>query len=229
MTTLNRSLMKCGHQLKQCLSDCKTGQLSDGGRNYWLPALLVLLLNSCTQSATEPKPPQERAPAATVVAPPVPVEDPSQLVWGWQPKALQLTIRADHDLNRYEEQPHALMLCLYQLSSATAWGELAKTPAGVSTLLQCEGFNSSVVQSERLFIQPGEQRQLTMDRLEKGRYVAFIAGYADPTAQRTSPIFSFPVKHATQGLLFWKKDHYWPGELAINLLLTERSLQNIEP
>jgi predicted component of type VI protein secretion system len=156
------------------------------------------------------------------------VGDPNQIVWNWQPNALHLKITADRDLNRYEEQPHALMLCLYQLSSATAWWELL-TPAGVNTLLKCERFDSSVVQSERLFIQPDEQRQLTVDRLEKGRYVAFIAGYATPSAQRISPIFSFPVQHSTKGILFWKKDQYWPGELMINLVLTEQSLQSVDP
>lgn len=229
MNSLNRSLMKYGRQLKLRLPHLERGQHSDWLRAYGLPVLLVLLLNSCAKSATAPKRRQRRAAVATAVAPPVPVEDPNQLVWSWQPKALHLAITADQDLNRYEEQPHALMLCLYQLSSATAWGELAKTPAGVKNLLKCEGFDNSVVQSERLFIQPGEQRQLTLDRLEKGRYVAFVAGYAHPTAQRISPIFSFPVQHSTKGLLFWKKNQYWPGELNINLVFTEQSLQSVDP
>lgn len=229
MNSLNRSLVKYGRQLKLRLPHRERGQHSAWFWTYGLPLLLVLLLNSCAKSATVPKRPQRRAAVATAVAPPVPVEDPNQLVWSWQPKALHLGVTAEHDLNRYEEQPHALMLCLYQLSSATAWGEHSKTPAGINTLLKCEGFDSSVVQSERLFIQPGEQRQLTLDRLEKGRYVAFVAGYAHPTAQRISPIFSFPVQHSTKGLLFWKKNQYWPGELNINLVFTEQSLQSVDP
>lgn len=229
MNSLNRSLVKYSCKFKLRLLHREREQPGDWLRAYGLPAVLVLLLNSCAKSPTAPKHPQRRATVATTAAPPVPVEDPNQLVWSWQPKALHLSMTAEHDLNRYEEQPHALMLCLYQLSSATAWGELAKTPAGMNTLLKCEGFHSSVVQSERLFIQPGEQRQLTVDRLEKGRYVAFIAGYAHPTAQRISPIFSFPVEHSTKGLLFWKKDHYWPGELTIHLVLTEQSLQSVDP
>lgn len=229
MNSLNRSLLKYGRSLEQRLFHREGRQHSTWLPAHGLPILLMLMLISCAQSDPSAKRSPRRAAAATTVAPPVPVEDPNQLVWNWQPKALHLKITADRDLNRYEEQPHALMLCLYQLSSATAWGELAKTPAGVDTLLTCEGFTGSVVQSERLFIQPGEQRQLTVDRLEKGRYVAFVAGYAHPTAQRISPIFSFPVQHSTQGLLLWKKDRYWPGELTIHLVLTEQSLQSVDP
>lgn len=192
----------------------------------------LLLLAGCIKPASKTKAasPQSQIQAIRAKSknamPVNPVQDPNQLVWAWQPNALHLSITADHDLNRYDEQPHALMVCLYQLSSVNTWSELIKSPSGMDTLLKCEGFDNSVVQSERLFIQPGKQQQLDLDRLENGRYVALVAGYATSKAQRLSSLFKFPVKQATKGFLFWKKQQYWPGDLFINLILTEQSLQS---
>ena len=62
----------------------------------------------------------------------VPVKDPSQIHWDWQPDAIKLALKADPQLNYYNGQSHALMLCLYQLKSKSSFDDLKKSPAGIA-------------------------------------------------------------------------------------------------
>jgi predicted component of type VI protein secretion system len=104
-----------------------------------------------------------------------------------------LSLRADPELNPFEQTPHALLAVLYQLSAPNAFNALAKDPAGIRTLLQGTPFDPSVVSADRLFLQPGERRALPLDRAQNGRWLAVVAGYYGLAPGAVTRILELPA------------------------------------
>ncbi len=94
-----------------------------------------------------------------------------------EPGALALAIGASEDLNQAGGLPHALTLVVYHLADRAALDRLAASEEGMRTLLEATFFDDSVRAVRRIPVQPGMRTNLALDRAEKGRYVALVAGY----------------------------------------------------
>lgn len=155
-------------------------------------------------------------------------DSPQQVKWTYAPKSLELALAADKELNRYEGYSHSLLLCVYQLDKVTAFDKLAKSEAGIKKLLACEAFDKSAVHTERIFIQPGESRNVLMDRAENARFVGLVAGYYQITPGRVTRTWEIPLNVEEQGWLFWSSDVYSPGRLTMRILLGPQTMQRVD-
>lgn len=179
----------------------------------WMGVVLSLFLVGCSS-----------APKPTGSISQVPVKDPSQIHWDWQPDAVELTLKADTQLNYYNGQSHALMLCIYQLKDKSSFEDLKKTSAGISRLLQCDGYDQNVVYSRRLFVQPGESKTIQFPRYQGVKTVGLVAGYANPMTGKVAKSFDIPIDKQTKGII-WTTDWYKPGKLSMQLILGRQLIE----
>ncbi len=164
---------------------------------FLLPVLLILLLSSCAAK----KKPDSADPA---------------LVWGFGKNAIEISYTADKKLNMYDEKPHTMLMCLYQLSDPNVFNELSKSEDGLHKLLGCSRFDQSVIGFMRIIVQPGEKKKLSLDRAENAKWAGMVAGYYNLSPDMATRLFEIPVATERKLLLFKKPI---PGNLSIDLSL----------
>lgn len=99
--------------------------------------------------------------------------------------ALTVKYSATERLNRLDGVSHAMLLVVYHMRDRAALDQLAGHEDGMRTLLAGEMFDDAVMSVRKHYIQPGADGTLLLERPENGRFVAIVAGYAEPSA-RTS-------------------------------------------
>ncbi|MFM2478735.1 type VI secretion lipoprotein TssJ [Celerinatantimonas sp. MCCC 1A17872] len=177
----------------------------------------IFFIASCSSSK------KAKDPASVVI----PATSPNDVHWTYQDKAISLEVRADKLLNEYDEMPHTLALCLYQLSDKNLFAELISTVSGQEKLLQCNSFDKSIVQSQQKFIQPGQTITFSLNRAEGARYLSVVAGYFKRNINGVSKIWSIPVNVDKPGIFFWQDTLYTPGKLSAILILGPHHLQKV--
>ncbi len=119
---------------------------------------------------------------------------------------IYLRIDASPQLNRYREQPHAMVLAVYQLADATALRSLLAQPDGLDKLLAAEKFDGSVQGQRQLTVQPGDHSVIKMDRLENAAVFAVVAGYYERgSSERLCRLYSLQLLSEPQP--FWQPQH----------------------
>ncbi len=108
---------------------------------------------------------------------PIEVKLPPQPDYPFQAQAIRLRWTADPGLNLADGSPHPVLLAVYQLADANPFIDKAKDAAGLRTLLEAAHFDPSVVAVDRVFVQPGAQSFLLMDRTQGARWLGVAAGY----------------------------------------------------
>ena len=151
-----------------------------------------------------------------------PVQPPSE--WRYEKEAIHLNLKADSQLNLYDGQPHTLLVCVYQLRDPNAFNQLSEDEEGLYKLLECSRFDSAVVSSKRLFVQPGESFTDTLDRAEGAKYVAVAAGYFLVEKEGMIRLYDVPWYVEKKGLIRRTKVAK-PGPLNIDLVLGSEQIQ----
>ncbi|MDR1360531.1 MAG: type VI secretion system lipoprotein TssJ [Deltaproteobacteria bacterium] len=177
-----------------------------------LTALLCgLLLAGCAGSAPPPKAALES-------------EDPDNVLWSYGEKALRLRISAAGDLNAFEDKAHTLQLCVYQLDKRDAFDLSKGTSEGIASMLQCTAFDKSVKSATRIFLQPGETAEHSLDRAEGALFVGVVCGYFESTPEQSARLWQIPLKERQTGFLFWGSTLYSAGRLYLDLHLGAHAL-----
>jgi type VI secretion system VasD/TssJ family lipoprotein len=124
--------------------------------------------------------------------------------WVFEKAAVQIHVKADNKLNMYNNKAHTLYVCFYQLRELSDFDQLTQDEAGIRQLLECRMFDDSVAAANSKVIHAGENITLTMDRAERARYIAMVAGYSsDLTNDRVVKRHRFQVYKTKEG--FFKK------------------------
>lgn len=92
-------------------------------------------------------------------------------------RAVNLVIHADRQLNRFQNNAHTLLLCVYQLKEPNAFDQLSEEPEGMSRLLECSRFDGSVALARRIVVQPGQVVRDARAFAEGSRFVGIATGY----------------------------------------------------
>ena len=118
---------------------------------------------------------------------------PKMMCRGSTNDAVVLRISADERLNEHERtvQPDAVRL---RTGDPRGSGQKARQPGGFAELLACGRFDDSVVTSRRLFSDPGQAQNLSLDREEGVRWIAVIAGYFHGTPAHSARVVAVPVR-----------------------------------
>ncbi len=167
--------------------------------------LTFLLITSCS-SKEPPKPEPE---------------------WVYKPKGIEIAYQADIMLNEFKGSSHAMQVVIYQLDNINKFVELSEYQAGLKKLLAAQNFDASVQAVKKIFVDPGESKNLIFDRAEKTRWVGVVAGYFDLVPGRAACFFEIPHRIEKQGMIFFKKDVAVISDLKINLMLNEHEIKGI--
>ncbi|MDR3203629.1 MAG: type VI secretion lipoprotein TssJ [Deltaproteobacteria bacterium] len=150
-----------------------------------------------------------------------PVKSLDQLQYIFSPGAVKIGLIASPDLNSTLSTPAALSLCLYQLSDMAWFTANMSTAQGLAQLSDCQGSDKGLVGATRHLIQPGETKDLVIDRLGGTKYIAVAGGYSALPPQSGAAYLLIPV-HENKKLIF--ANTYEIEELNAWLLLERQSL-----
>jgi predicted component of type VI protein secretion system len=98
--------------------------------------------------------------------------------WKFEKETIHVHIKADQQLNLFNNKSHTLYLCFYQLSERNAFDQLAQSAGGIRKLLECKMFDSSVAAVSNKVVRAGENLIVTLDRAERAQYLAIVTGYS---------------------------------------------------
>ena len=96
---------------------------------------------------------------------------------GFDREVINVVIKSDPQLNRFEKNAHALLLCLYQLKDPNGFSQLAQDRDGIPKLLECSRFDATVVNAKQFVVQPGQELKVVRGRGEGARYIGVATGY----------------------------------------------------
>jgi predicted component of type VI protein secretion system len=154
--------------------------------------------------------------------PATPAETVETISWSYAPGAIRIGLIADQGLNVFGEGPTGLALCLYQLSDPNKLITLSQAKPGLLTLLACSPDLAGAVSAERLYVQPGQKSDLILDRLEKTRYLAVVAGYQDLRPANSAAVLAIPIETSREYFIFKR---YQPEPFEAWLALKPQSVQ----
>jgi len=118
-------------------------------------------------------------------------------VYPYEKAAVNVNLNATTDLNKYSGQPHTVVVMLYQLSDPNIFNQMIETPEGLGDLLEGKRFDASALSFRQAVIQPGENKQILMDRVEGTRYLGVVGGFYNRQARNFSRLYSMPTKKVT--------------------------------
>jgi type VI secretion system VasD/TssJ family lipoprotein len=112
---------------------------------------------------------------------------------------LTFQIKGDGQLNKFQNNAHALYVCIYQLKDPNAFNQQAEENLG--KLLECTRFDSSVANSKRIVVQPGQEINEIRDRAEGARFIGLATGYYGAEKVRSTQLQPIPlVKGGSNGI-----------------------------
>jgi type VI secretion system VasD/TssJ family lipoprotein len=148
--------------------------------------------------------------------------------WRYEKEAIRLHLKSDPRLNLYEDSPHTLLFCIYQLTDPNAFNQQKEEKEGVAKLLECTRFDPSVATSKRMVIQPGQDTTLLLDRAENAKYVGVVAGYYHLQKDYATKLKQVPLQEEIKGGWFSKTKVVKPGILKLELYLGPQAIQEIK-
>ncbi len=149
--------------------------------------------------------------------------------WGYEKDAIELHLKADKQLNYKDKKAHALVICVYQLISPNAFDQLSGSRNGLSSLLECSVFDpAGVAVSKQIFVSPGKDMDIKLDRAEGAKYVALVAGYYAIDKDKITRLYQIPEVTERSGFL-WLNKTTRPDKLLISLILGSKQIQDPPP
>jgi len=126
-------------------------------------------------------------------------------------------LRGDGRLNVYQQVPHALIVCAYQLKDANAFNQTLEEKEGLAKLLECHRFDGSVHYAKRLIVQPGQDIYEAMEKTDGTHMLGIVAGYYNFDRKKATKVLALPMS----GIPMFRK----PGGIDIALLLTDQEIR----
>ena len=145
--------------------------------------------------------------------------------WDFEPEGITIHYRADKQLNVYNDEPHTVVLIVYQLTGIDVFNSLVKDEEGLKKLLREENFDPTIVSIDKIIVQPGDRNTLVVDRAENARWVGIVTGYYELIPGLVNNSFKIPFTIEEKGR-FWNKDKIAKvRHLHIDLILGTRAIQ----
>lgn len=151
----------------------------------------------------------------------------SEAEWRFAKDAITLHITAGADLNFASNEPHTLVLAVFQMRDAAAFRKLLTDPAALGDAFEGTPTGESFLRVTRYVITPGRRAALTLDRVENARAIGIAAGYFQFDAANAARLFEVPVVVTRKG---WFAHTYEaaPGPLALRLDLGALAITRAE-
>ena len=144
-----------------------------------------------------------------------------QVRWTFAAQAIELRFYAAKGLNYYEGEPHALVVAVYQLSDPNQFASYRVSREKLTEIMEPHRFDPSVTAFDQIFLQPGEERVVRLDRAENSRFVAIVAGYYQTDPDQSTRLFEIPVKVSPGSTELLAA----PGVLSVNIFAGDSMIQ----
>lgn len=190
--------------------------------------LLILMTPGCSWFSSKPPPPTPLELAQQTAEKARAANDElkknyavPQVKWTFAAKAIQLRFKADAGLNYYDGEAHTLAVAVYQMSDPNIFLSYGVTREKLTEIMDAHRFDPSVTTFNLLFIQPGEERVIRLDRAENSRFLGIVSGYYQSDPDQSMRLFEIPVivSPGKQELLAS------PGALNINIFAGSNMIQ----
>jgi len=145
--------------------------------------------------------------------------------WSYAADGVQIEIMADAHLNQSDNEPHNLLLAVMQMADPNPFTSATSTTNQLSSLLLSDSPSPGMLALNRLFISPGEQRTITLPRVEKAQYVSVALGYYHLDPARSTRLYRIGVDVDSSGILI-KTRNAAPEPLTIHLRLGADGIQD---
>jgi len=139
-------------------------------------------------------------------------------------KGIVLDISAAQDLNMFNEQPHTLVLVLYQLADPNAFNQMLGNSATLEQMLDGNDFDRSVLTWQKLVIQPGEKQKFTLNRAAGVHYLGIVTGYFSQSVAAISRLVSVEVTQEKKRF-FWTQTVPQTAETQVQLVLGRSGIE----
>lgn len=113
--------------------------------------------------------------------------------WKFEANAIEIRFKASRGLNNYMGEAHSLVISIYQMSDPNAFSTYLADRDKLTEIMDPHRFDKTVTAYDQLFLQPGEERIVHLDRAENTRYVALVAGYYGADPDQVTRLFEIPV------------------------------------
>ncbi|HRR40831.1 MAG TPA: type VI secretion system lipoprotein TssJ [Syntrophales bacterium] len=149
-------------------------------------------------------------------------------VWSFAHGGIKIQYTADSMLNVFENEPHTLILSVYQTSNINTFNNLTQDVDGLKKLLQGQSFDPSVVGVKNFIVQPAEEKIIVLNRAEGARWVGIVAGYYALDPGKVSRSFNIPLITEKKGIYGFRKTESRAGQMTIKLFLGPSALHERE-
>lgn len=122
---------------------------------------------------------------------------------------IKLTFKASAQLNLEAGLAHTMVIFVAQMKDPNAFNTAKQTSAGLAQFMEAGNKDASVVNFERIIVQPGDYKTLYLDRAEGAAWIGIVCGYYDLQPERVSALYEIPKIGRAET----------PGKIAIGLVL----------
>lgn len=154
-------------------------------------------------------------------------EAKAEVSWEYAAKAIQIELASDDNLNAYVNQPHTLVMGVFQIEDAKAFMALLGNADKLKTILATGDAGQDVLQLDRYVVSPGKRTILDIDRVQDAKYVGIVAGYYVFNPATSARLFRIPLNIDSSG---WVSTTYTaqPAHLALRLQLGRARIANAQ-
>lgn len=154
-------------------------------------------------------------------------EAKAEVNWDYKKNGIQVELVASDDMNAYFNQPHTLVLGVFQLEDAKPFIKLLADQKSLTSMLASGNADKDILQLDRYVISPDKRTILDIDRVQDAKYVGFVAGYYSFDAPAASRLFRIPLNIQTEGIVSttYKAE---PANLALRLHLGRQRIMNAQ-
>lgn len=154
-------------------------------------------------------------------------EAKAEVSWDYQKNAVMIDLVAGNDLNFYANEPHTLVLGIFQLADSKPFVKMLADPVQMTKTLESGRGGESVLQLDRYIVSPGRRTTIVLDRVQDARFIGVAAGYYQGSGAPVARLFHVPLNIRTEGMVSTTYIAS-PAVLATRLYLGSEQIVNAE-
>lgn len=154
-------------------------------------------------------------------------EAKAEVSWDYARNAIQIELVANADMNSYFNQPHTLVLGIFQLEDSKPFLQMLGDPKTLTAMLASGTPSKDILQMDRFVVTPDKRTILDLDRVQNAKFVGMVAGYYHFDAAEAARLFRIPLNIQTEGLVTTTYKAT-PANLALRLFLGRQRIVNAQ-
>jgi type VI secretion system VasD/TssJ family lipoprotein len=155
-------------------------------------------------------------------------EAKAEVSWGYQKNGVMIELVSSNDLNFYANEPHTLVMGVYQLSDSKTFMKMLTNVPQMMKGLETGKTEDGVLSLERYVVSPGRRTTMKIDRVQDARFIGiFAAYYQNRGSASAARLFNVPLNISSEGVV---TTTYFatPAVLATRLYLGADQIVNAE-